>query len=185
MREPADGRLPKVFGNVEKKMNDIEKYCDLVRKGFESTKQSRDLKALETENATMYQEDIFKLYWMARVRFSSFISTVDEADEAIVSQFTAMNMLAAKKNRSKLGELICVVSVVICDKVSDKVREMAETRPAKHSTASEYLVVVDLPKREIYYYTGPILYGVLYEKFEREYINGHFGLPLKVLSMSK
>ena len=166
-------------------MNDIEKYCDLVRKGFESIKNARDLKVLETENAIVYQEDVFKLYWMARVRFNSFISTVDEPDEALVRQFTAMNMLTAKKNRSKLGELICVVSVVICEKVSDRIIEMAETRPAKHSTASEYLVIVDITKREIYYYKGAILYGILYEKFEREYINGHFGLPLQVLSMPK
>ena len=163
-------------------MIDIDKYYDLVRKCFEEGNSSKNLRVIETDHATMFQEDIFKLYWMARVRFSSFVATVDEADEEIIQQYTAMNMTLARRSRSKIGELICVISVIICDHVSDKIKAIAETRPEKHTTSSEYLVIIDLSAREAYYYKGPIFYGILYEKFEREYIYGHFALPLIALS---
>lgn len=166
-------------------MKKAEKYFEMVIKGFEATKGSKGIKVLETENATMIMEDIFKIYWMARVRFCSFIASFDEVDADIVNQFKAMSMTVARRNRSKIGELITVISVIICKRVSDDIRAMAESRPPKHTTSSEYLVIVDLSAKEAYYYKGPILYGLLYEKFEREYIHGHFALPLTVLSSKK
>jgi hypothetical protein len=160
-------------------MIEFEQYFDIVRKGFEGVK---NLGVRETENSTLIREDVFKIYWMARVRFCSFVAVADDLDVELAQQFVLLNLKIARNERSKIGELLAVISVIACEHVTDEVREMAESRPPKHTTMSEYLVVADLSEHKAYYYRGPILYGILYEKFEREYIDGHFALPLRILS---
>ena len=153
-----------------------EDYFDLVMKGFGDAMQA------ESEDMTVLVEDIFKLRWMTRMRFYSFIAMADALDEATMRQYMMSCVQFSRKNRSKLGEPIVCNGVVMSGDVSRGAVEYALRRPALHTTMDEYPIVVDLKAGQVHYYTGPILYGILYEKFEREYIDGHFALPARILA---
>ncbi|MCL1896460.1 MAG: hypothetical protein FWG03_07940 [Clostridiales bacterium] len=153
-----------------------EDYFDLVMKGFAHVTPA------ESEEMTVLTEDIFKLRWMTRVRFSSFIAMADSLDETMMRQYMMACVQMSKKGRSKLGEPIVCNGVVMSGDVSRGAAEYALRRPALHTTMDEYPIVVDLKAGQVHYYTGPILYGILYEKFEREYIDGHFALPARILA---
>ncbi|MCL1895559.1 MAG: hypothetical protein FWG03_03330 [Clostridiales bacterium] len=153
-----------------------EDYFDLVMKGF------GHVKPVEIEEMTVLTEDIFKLYWMARVRFYSFIAMADELDETMMRQYMMACVQFSKKNRSKLGEPIVCNGVVMSGDVKQSAVDYAQRRPALHTTMDEYPIIVDLKSGEVHYYTGPILYGIIYAKFGREYIDGHFALPARILA---
>jgi len=146
-------------------------------KGFADVKQQA-----ETEEMTIITEDIFKLNWMTTVRFNSFISFADEIDLRTFRSFIMMCLNMTKQGRSKLGMPSVCNAVLIAGNVPQDVMEFACQRPSKHTTMTEYPVVVDLAKHKTYYYTGPIFYGAIYARFEREYIDGHFAMPLRILS---
>ena len=156
-------------------MIDPQEYFDLVMKGFSH------LEPMDNEQATIFTEDIFRWRWMARLRMTSFIALADELSLSELKRYMMMCLQFARKNRSKLGEPLACIGVVMSSSVSREAVEYALMRPARHSSFDEFPVVVDLNKGEVHYYSGLILYGLLYEKFEREYIDGHFALPMRIL----
>ena len=155
---------------------DASDYFELVMKGFANMKQH------ETEEMTIITEDIFRISWMTSVRFNSFITFADEIDMPTFKAYVMQCLGMTRQNRSKIGFPSVCNAVVITENASDELVEYARKRPAMHTSMTEYPVLVDLATGEAHYYTGPILYGIIYAKFEREYIDGHFALPLKTLS---
>lgn len=153
-----------------------EDYFDLVMKGF------AHLDPVESDEMTILTEDIFKFRWMARLRLSSFITLADGIDAKLMHRYLETCAQFAKKGRSKLGEPLVCNAVAMSENVSSDAVEYAMKRPQIRSSMDAFPIVVDLKTGDVYYYTGPIFYGVIYEKFEREYIDGHFALPLRVLA---
>lgn len=153
-----------------------EDYFDLVMKGFSH------LEPIESDEMTILTEDIFRFRWMARLRLCSFITYADTIDAQVMRVFIQSCLQFAKKARSKLGEPLVCNAVAMSENISGDAVEFALKRPPIQSTMDAYPVVVDLKAGDIHYYRGPILYGILYEKFEREYIDGHFALPMRVLA---
>jgi len=152
-----------------------DKYFDLMVKGFSH------LELRETEQMTIFREGVFKLRWLSRVWFNSYITFADELDLDALKSYEMDCFTLARRTRNLMGELLVCNAVVVSGSVSEDAAEYARTRPTKSPMMSRYPVVVDLARGETHYYTGPILYGILYEKFEREYIHGHFALPLEAL----
>ena len=158
---------------------DADEYFDLIMKGFSH------LDPGETDEMTYFMEDIFKLRWLTRVRFNTFVTLAEELDMASFQRFRMVCLQITSKGRSKMGEPSVCNAVAICEGVAPEVVEYAQKRPAKHANMSEYPVIIDLKGGEAHYYTGPILYGILYAQFEREYIESHFALPLRALKERK
>ena len=156
-------------------MIDVQDYFDLVVKGFTGKK------ATESEEMTIFTEDVFRWRWMSRLRIMSFVTLADELSPDDMKQYMMTVSRHAMKARSKFGEPSCCIGVVMCENPSQEAIDFALQRPQKHPALSRYSVVADLKTGEVHYYCGPILYGILYEKFEREYINGHFALPMEIL----
>ena len=152
-----------------------EDYFELVMKGFSH------LEPAENDEVTILSEDIFKFRWMARLRLCSFITHADGLDAHVMRYYTLRCIEMAKKNRSKLGEPLVCFAVAMSDSISRDAIDFSLQRPQIHPAMNVYPVLVDLKNGEIHYYTGPILYGVIYASFEREYMNGHFALPLRIL----
>ena len=152
-------------------------YFELVMKGFAHIEQK-----YETEEMTVVSEDIFKLIWMSSVRFDSFITFADEIDVYSFRNYVMQCLGMSRRGRSKLGIPSVCNAVVITENAPKAVIESVIQRPSMHASITEYPVVVDLVTGEAHYFTGPILYGLLRVKFEREYIDGHFALPLRFLS---
>ena len=155
-------------------------YFDLVMKGFDKAKQK-----YETEEMTIIAEDIFRIVWMTSVKFNSFITFADEIDIYSFQNYVRRCLETTKQNRSRLGFPSVCNAVLITRNAPEKVIEYALKRPAMHTSMTEYSIVVDLATGKTHYYTGPILYGIIYAKFEREYIDGHFALPLRYLKDKK
>ena len=155
---------------------DVQDYFDLVVKGFSH------IKPRETEKMTVFTEDIFKLQWLTRVRFNSFVTLADELDARTFYGYVLDCQGLAKRGSTMFGEPYVCNVVAICDNADQAAIDYALKRPPKNPRVNTYPVIVDLKKQEVHYYTGPIFYGVIYAKFEREYIDGHFALPLKALA---
>ena len=151
-------------------------YFDLVMKGFAHVKQQH-----ETEEMTVITEDIFRIAWMTRVRFNSFITFADEINLSDYRAYMMQCLGMTRQSRSKLGFPSVCNAVVVTENAPEELVEHAKKRPPMHTQMTEYTVVVDLATGETHYYTGPIFYGILYAKFEREYIDGHFAMPLRIL----
>jgi len=152
-----------------------DEYFDLVIKGF------GHLTPGETREATYFTEDIFKVQWLANLRLITFITIADEIDFTDFNRYIFNCIETAKNLRSRLGGPYTLNCVVASEGVPQESKEFALKKPRGHVNFSEYPVIVDLAGREVYYYTGPIVRGILYEKFEREYIYGHFVIPMLIL----
>jgi hypothetical protein len=174
-KDGVGARAARTGNGVDVAIN-FQEYFGLVIKSFEKAK------IFDQEGVTVMQEDIFRLRWLSRVRFNSFVTNTDEIDARTLSDFTTICLGLARKARSKLGELIVVNGVVCADRVGEDAKAFALQRPKKRMTSDVYPILVDLSSGEMHYYTGSIIYGILYEKFEREYIDKHFSEPLRFLN---
>ena len=155
---------------------DTDDYFEMVMKGFANVGNQ-----FETETMTVITEEIFKIAWMTSVRFNNFITFADSIDLYRFQVYVNECLNMTRQNRSKLGFPSVCNAVLITENAPKSVIDHALKRPAMHPNMTEYPIVIDLAKGESYFYTGIIIYGVLYAKFEREYIDGHFALPLRVL----
>jgi hypothetical protein len=154
---------------------DIYEYYDLVMKGFSH------LKPFDDDGLMGFTEDIFKLIWFASVKFNTFIAQTDDLTVESFQNFVNSCKKSAHKRRGKMGAPYVANAVVISSNVSEEVKAFALKRPKTHQNMDEFPIVVDIAKGEVYYYTGLIIRGFIYAKFEREYIYGHFVLPLESL----
>ena len=152
-----------------------EDYFDLVVKGFAGKNVE------EAEDMTVFSEEIFKIQWVNRLRFNSYVALADRLDEDIMRNYANRCYYLAKKRRNLMGEPVVCNAVAISEDVSQGAIDLALGKPSIHMTIDAYPVVVDLRRMETYYYTGPIPLRILFNRFERDYIDGHFALPLRIL----
>ena len=154
---------------------DIDEYYELVMKGFSH------IKPIDDDGMMVWVEDIFKIVWFASVRFNTFIAQSDDLTVESLIDFVLSCNKSAHKRRGRMGNPYVVNAVVISANVSEEVKAFALKRPKTHQNMDEFPIVVDIAKGEVYYYTGLIIRGFAYAKFEREYIYGHLALPLEAL----
>ena len=155
---------------------DANEYFELIMKGFAHVE-----KKYETEEMTVITEDIFKIVWMTSLRLNSYIAFADEIDSASFQHYLMDCLGMTRQGRSKLGSPSVCNAVLITENASKDIIAFARKRPTIHASMTEYPIVVDLATGETHYYMGPIFYGLIYAKFEREYIEGHFAMPLRFL----
>ncbi|MDR1816581.1 MAG: hypothetical protein LBR00_07955 [Clostridiales Family XIII bacterium] len=138
-----------------------------------------DREPFEWEGITVFQEDVFRLYWLSRVRFFTFLADSEKIDLEELDNYARACVGYATKHRNKPAGIVVVNAALAAPKATKDALAFADARPRRRNTSDEFPVAVDLKKGEAHYYTGPIVYGLLYERFERAYIHRHLVAPLR------
>ena len=154
---------------------DADEYYGLVLDGFPGVTPT------EYEDITVISESLFKLQWVNRLLFSSFIAYADYFDAEMLISYMSRCKYLQSKNRSAFLDPKIINAVVICEKVDRNAIDIALMRPKYSYSVDLFPVVIDLKDGEIYYYNGFMAGRLLYNRYERLYIDHHFGKPLRAL----
>ena len=155
---------------------DAGEYFDLMLESFPG------VDPVELEDMTVISEKILKLQWGNRLRFFSYITYTEELDAELMINYKNRCVQLAKKTRSAFAEPAVCIAVVIADEASRGAIDFARSAPAIHLMRGEYPVIADLTRGEAFYYKGPVPVRLLYNRYERKYIDFHFAGPLRALT---
>ena len=151
-------------------------YFDLVMDSFPG------VTPVEFADMTVMSESKFKVQWFNQVYFTSYIAYADYIDAALLLSYMNKCQSLQRKGLLRMIETRVCNSVVICDRTYQDAIDIALMRPRYNMSTDTFPVIVDLKKGAIYYYNGPMATRLLYNRYEREYIDEHFGRPLRDLS---
>jgi hypothetical protein len=92
-----------------------------------------------------------------------------------------MDCLAyARKNRRGLSPGIQngIVSnnILVSKNIDKEAVDFVLSRPKKYYSVFELPIIVDLAKREMYYYKDNVLWGAMYNSFIRNYVADNFSI---------
>ena len=152
-----------------------DEYYDLVMNGF------HEVTPVEHEDLTIMSEKIFKLQWFNSVHFNSYISYTDNLDAELLLTYISRCRQLQEKKRNWTANLMVCNAVVICEKAGRDAINIALMRPRFHLMIDTFPVVADLKNGEIHYYNGTMYQRLLCNRYERVYIDEHFGKPLRNL----
>ena len=129
----------------------------------------------------VFYEEFFKWEWLAtKLKIFSFISYVDKIDENGMNRYSEDCIIYAKKNKRGLpvGLQNGIISnnVYVSEKVDHGAITFASSRPRKHFGVFELPVIVDLARKELYYYRDEIVWGAMYSSFIKGYIDAKFSI---------
>lgn len=147
-------------------------YSDYLKKIHSNYKNNEFVNDL---NATMFFETQFELKWIAtKLKQFSFVSFQDDIsfdDIKIYSAKCCNYSLKMYKGLPRgIQNGIVSFNVLAGKKISKEAIDFVLSRPPKHFAAFEMPVIVDLEKQKSYYYTDTPLWGMIYYKHFREYI---------------
>lgn len=131
--------------------------------------------------AEMCYEEKFQMKWIfTKLKQFTFISKADTiSGEAIKTYSAGCIDYALKKYKGLprgVQNGVGSYSVMVSDNVDESAIVFATSRPKKHFSAFEMPVIVDLKNQRLYYYNKTPLWGAVYYKHFREYIERNFSL---------
>jgi hypothetical protein len=133
----------------------------------------------DTHNMLITYEEIFKWSWMAtKLKITSFVKYLPSTQLSDIVSFSEICLKQAIREKKGLpiGLQNGVVSynVIASDEISSDAITFATSCPNMHFAAFEIPVLFDLTRKEIHYYKGEIIWGMMYESFLKEYLINHF-----------
>jgi len=152
-----------------------DKYYELVMDSFSG------ITPTEYEDITVMSESKFKIQWFNFLHFNSYIAYADYFSADMLLAYMSRCRQLQRRDRSNFLDPKVCNAVVICEKVNRDVKNIALAMPKFNFAVDIFPVVVDLKNGEIYYYNGPMYTRLLYNRYERNYIDHHFGRPLRTL----
>lgn len=129
---------------------------------------------------SMYEEK-FEIKWMAtKLKNFSFVAYTSKIDaDDIITYSSACLDYALKSYKGLprgLQNGVSAFNVLVSEKVTEKAKATAMARPKKHFAAFQMPVIVDLSNENIYYYKNTPIWGRVYYKYFREFIEMHFNI---------
>ncbi len=154
---------------------DHQEYFSQVKTNFINTKQA-NISGLDT---LVIYEEVFKWKWIAtKLKIFSFAAYTDRIDEKLIKNYTGKCLQYACKNKKGLPRGfqngVVSYSILVSESIDPSAISFVSKRPDKHWSAFEMPIIVDLSKKELYYYKENILWGALYDSFLNEYIICNF-----------
>lgn len=108
----------------------------------------------------------------------SFISYRNHISKEIIEEYSKICFEYSIKNYKGLprGLQNAVVSFTILasENIEEDAIKFAQERPRKHFSAFEMPIIYDLNKKRLYYYGHTPVWGMIYYKYFREYIEKNF-----------
>ncbi len=150
-----------------------EEYLALVQSRYLTSKQNEELQAAQ------FYEEQFEVKWLAsKLKQFSFVSLREKITESELREYSARCIRTALQEYKGLprGFQNGVVSfnVLAGLDIDQSAIDFATKRPDKHFSAFEMPVLVDLNAQRIYYYSSTPMWGAIYYKHFREYIQKNF-----------
>ena len=132
-------------------------------------------------NAIQFYEEKFEMKWLAtKLKIYSFVSYLPNITEQDIIDFSSSCLSKALSEYKGLPRWfqngIASFNVLISENVDPKAIEYAKSRPKKHFAAMEMPVIYDLAKKQIYYYEKTPMWGAIYYRYFREYIEKFFNI---------
>lgn len=158
---------------------EYNQYLDMVLQRFSRAEEIE----INSFNVTSMYEEKFKIRWLAtKLKNYSFVSHVDKIDLEDIISYTSECTNYAVKNYKGLPRGIqngvTSFNVLVSANVTEAAKKFATSRPKKHFSLFEMPIIYDLASREIYYYKGTPIWGSIYYKYFREYIENHFDVTV-------
>jgi len=150
-------------------------YCEITMNHFFGVEEIQ-LNSLEVKR--VYEEK-FQLEWMAtKLKINSFITRMDKIGyEDIVSYSSSCigHALEIQKGLPRgMHNGIVSFNILVSENICQEAIDFVTSRPKKRFAAFEMPIIYDLHKEQIYYYKGTPLWGSMYYKYFREYIEKNF-----------
>ncbi len=152
-------------------------YFEIISQRFSEIEEVQ----IESFNVKSVYEEKFELKWLAsKLKIFSFLSHVGEIDSDDIITYSSACMRYALKSYKGLPRGmqngVASFNVLVSNNVSKRSEEIAIARPKKHFASFEMPIVYDLANKNIYYYKNTPIWGSMYYKFFREYIEMNFNI---------
>ncbi|QIB68999.1 hypothetical protein Ami103574_06530 [Aminipila butyrica] len=130
-------------------------------------------------DALVIYDEVFKWRWLAtKLKIFSFVTYADKIDEHLIKSYTQNCLHYACKHKKGLPRGlqngVVSYSILVSDNIDSSAISFVSQRPTKHWSAFEMPILVDLSKKELYYYKENMIWGALYDSFLNEYILRNF-----------
>lgn len=137
--------------------------------------------AINQLNAKMFYEEKFEMKWIAtKLKMFSFVTYSPHITAQEISHYSnaciahALSIYKGLPRGFQNG--VASFNVMVSEKVDSEAAAFAKSRPKKHFAAMQMSVVYDLSNNEIFYYEKTPLWGAIYYKHFREYIEKNFNV---------
>ena len=141
---------------------DAQSLADqLTQRGYRKTPEMEGAHPTQTLTRGDFRWEWFATY----LRLTILIRSIETAGGADVDQFAAASTsLATKRFRFRgLQAGVAVIPVLLCDQLDAEAVAAASAVPSRRFAAMTWPVVVDLSRRQIHYYSGDLVLGVIYQ----------------------
>lgn len=121
-----------------------------------------------------------KIMFATKLKNFSFVSYLSQIDIDDIINYSSTCLNYALKIYKGLPRGfqngVSTFNVLVSENVTDEAKKFAITRPKKHFAAFEIPIIVDLSNENIFYYKDTPMWGGLYYRYFREFINKHFNI---------
>lgn len=155
-------------------------YSDYLNKVSQRYTRTDEIQINSLEVKSMYEE-IFQMKWLAtKLKIFSFISYTNKIDASDIVIYSYACVDYSLKNYKGLPRGIqngiSTFNVLVSENVSKEAIKFATARPKKHFALFEMPIIFDLTNEKIYYYNNTPIWGFMYYKYFRKYIETHFNV---------
>jgi len=150
-------------------------YLSKVEAKFSTAKDV----AVEQYRTKMLYEEKFEMKWIAtKLKMFSFVTYAPHVTAQDISDYSNLCIAHALSTYKGLPHGfqngVASFNVMASEKVDPEAIAFAKSRPKKHFAAMQMPVIYDLSSNEIFYYEKTPLWGAIYYKHFREYIQKNF-----------
>ena len=161
-----------------------QEYIDQAVSRLESEGNEVSQISLESGPATAAFRSVFRTRWLTKFDLFTVLAGCPDASEPTISTLASEALEYAIRNRSRLfgmrnATALTVFPVLVASNVNDDAKSYALARPAKLAGAFTFPAIVDLAGNETYSYTGKVVWGSLYAKWQREQLSSTLGPPMR------
>lgn len=152
-------------------------YFNIISQNFTST-ENIQINSIDVKS--MYEEK-FKIKWLAtKLKNFSFVAYIDKIELRDIINYSSACVDYSLKNYKGLPRGmqngVSTFNVLVSENVSKEAIEFVTARPKKHFALFEIPIIFDLTNEKIYYYKNTPIWGSLYYKYFRDYIQSHFDI---------
>jgi len=124
-------------------------------------------------------EEVFKWKWGAtKLKIFSFLAYSGEINKQQIESYSKECLRYAIKNKKGLPRGwqngVVANNVLVSERVTADAIAFVTSRPDKHFSAFEMPGVYDLSSGSLYFYSGGVIWGAVYDKFIQDYISDKF-----------
>ena len=147
--------------------------------------EGNEIIRIQFENGpvTVGFRSVFRSRWLTNFDLFTVLADCPEAGEASLSRLATQSLEYALRNRSQLlgmrnSTALTVFPVLVAGSVNAGAKANALARPPKLVGAFLFPAIIDLAANEIYSFTGKVVWGSLYVKWQRERLSSAVQPPI-------